>query len=143
MNIIKKALKIMESEFKESTEKFSSSALVKDYCRLQQGNEPEEVFSIMFLDTHLRLLSFDKLFRGSVSEATISFRAIARKVFEYNAAKIIICHNHPSGCVTPSDADIAITKKLHDFLIQIDCKVIDHIIVSAVSSISMVEKDLI
>ena len=143
MNIIEQALKVMESTFEEATERFSSSALVKDYCRLQLGAEAEEVFSVMFLDNHNRLIKFDKIFRGSVNISNVYLRAIVRKIIEYNAAKVIFSHNHPSGCETPSQEDIDITKTFAKFLKEIDCEVLDHIVVTAHKSVSLAEAGLI
>lgn len=140
--IIQQALKVMESEFIERGDKINHSALVKDYCRLQLGSEKEEVFAVLYMDSNLRMLSFDKLFRGSIAESSVPPRAIARRLFELNASKMILVHNHPSGIVKPSDADIDITKNLSDLFAQLDCKVVDHIIVSEVDALSMAEKGL-
>lgn len=138
-NLITKALKVMESEFIKGGDKYSSSLLVRDYIRLQLGAEKEEVFAILFMNTQLELLSFDKLFRGSISESTVPPRAIARRVFELNAATMILCHNHPSGSVIPSRSDLEMTTKLKELFKQLDCQIIDHVIVSAIGSYSMAE----
>ena len=140
MTIIEQALKIMESEFKAGGDKYNSSRLVADYCRLQIGNEPEEVFGVLFMNNQFEMLSFDKLFRGSVTEASIPPRAIARRMFELNASRMVLTHNHPSGDVTPSKADIAITEKFKGLFKEFDCQVVDHIIVSGKSAYSMVER---
>lgn len=140
--IIQKALKIMEASFKEGTEKLNASRRVKDYARLQIANEPEEVMCVLFLDNQYRLLAFERMFRGSINEANVYARPIMRKVFEYNAAKIILAHNHPSGSVTPSDADIILTKSLKNLFAQIDCPVVDHIIVTAKECLSLDEEGL-
>ncbi len=143
MGIVQKALKIMESEFIKGDGKYNASKLTKDYCRLQLGAEKEEVFAVMFLNSQLELLSFDKLFRGSITETVIPPRAILRRAFEVNAAKMILTHNHPSGNVTPSTSDILITKKFMSLFQEFDCEVVDHIIVSAVDSVSLVELGVI
>lgn len=142
MKAIQKALKIMEAEFKgaESEESYTTSQKVKDYCRLQLGNELDEVFAVMFMDSRNRLLTFEKLFRGTVNEANVFLRPIVRRVLETNASKVILTHNHPSGDCTPSASDIAITKTFADFLVQINCQVLDHIIVSAKGTLSLIEE---
>lgn len=137
--IINKALKIMETQFIERGEKYSSSRLTKDYCRLQIGAEKEEVFCVLFMDAQFRMLSFDKLFRGNATESNVYPRAIARRVFELNAVKMIFTHNHPSGEVKPSEADIKLTKSLSALFKELDCEVVDHIIVSGIDSYSMAE----
>jgi DNA repair protein RadC len=137
--IIKKALKIMESEAQKTHDKFGNSDFSKDYFRLLLGNEKEEVFAVAFLNNQHKLIACEKMFRGTIDEAAVYPRAIVRKVIELNASKVILSHNHPSGCVNPSRADEEITYKLRDILSVIDCKVLDHIIVSATETYSFAE----
>lgn len=138
--IIKKALKVMEESFKEGTDKLNSATLTMDYCRLQLANEKDEVFSIIFLDNHLRMLGFDKMFRGTVNQSSVHLRPIVRKALELNAAKIIFAHNHPSGIVKPSESDLQITRKFKKVLDALDCKLVDHVIVSPIAAYSMRER---
>ena len=137
--LIKKALRVMEEAFTEGTEKFSQSGYVKDYCRLKIGQEKDEVFCVIFLDNHLRLLEFKEFFRGTVNQSSVFLRPIVRRALELNASKIILTHNHPSGIVTASKADIEITKRFNNILTELDCEIVDHIIVSPTNSLSMVE----
>jgi len=137
--VIQKALKVMETEFKKGEGKYNRSRLMKDYLRLQLGSEKEEVFGVAFLNTQFELLGFEKLFRGSVTEASVPPRAIIRKVFEYNASRIVLAHNHPSGKARPSDADIELTKKFKPLFDLIDCPIIDHVIVSALDVYAMAD----
>ncbi len=59
-----------------------------------------------------------------------------------NAAAVIFSHNHPSGVVEPSSADVAITKRLAAALSLVDIRVLDHIIVGA-TTLSLAERGLI
>jgi DNA repair protein RadC len=144
MGIIQRALKVMEADFKgaDCEEQYSTSEKVSAYCRLQLGGELDEVFGAMFMDNSNRLIAFEKLFRGTINEANVFLRPIARKVLELNASRVIFTHNHPSGNCKPSEADIVLTKHFSAFLKQIDCKVLDHIVVSATNSVSMLEEGL-
>jgi len=63
-------------------------------------------------------------------------------VFRHNAAALILAHNHPSGVAEPSDADIAITKKLSEALSHIDVRVLDHLIIGAHEQTSLAERGL-
>ena len=63
-----------------------------------------------------------------------------KAVLQYNAAAVILAHNHPSGVVEPSKADHAITQRLNDALKLIDVKVLDHIIVGSKDTYSFAEK---
>jgi DNA repair protein RadC len=140
--IIKEALKVMESGFYEGKDKLSSSEAVKNYCRLKLGAEKDEIFSIILLDNNLNLLAFEKMFYGTVNECNVYPRAIVRKVLDSNAAHIILTHNHPSGNTNPSAEDIKITKLLSGILNHLSCKLIDHIIVSPNDAISFTEKGI-
>lgn len=133
----------MESDFKEKDAQFSCSDKVKDYCRLQLALEPDEIFSILFLDNNNKLIEFNKMFRGTVNQSNVFLRPIVRKALELNASKVIFSHNHPSGNCKPSEEDIIITEEFTKFLKQIDIQVLDHIVVSQVDAVSMKEKFLI
>jgi len=54
---------------------------------------------------------------------------VLQKALDYNAAALILGHNHPSGVVTASESDMRITSKLKDVLAMVDIRVLDHIIV--------------
>ena len=129
----------MEEAFTEGEGKYNQSALTKDYCRLQIGAEKDEVFAVMFLDNHLRLLEFTRFFTGTVNQSSVFMCPIVRKMLDLNAAKIILTHNHPSGIVKPSASDIELTKQFNKVFTQLDCPIVDHIIVLPAASLSMVE----
>lgn len=143
MDIIKKALKVMEAQLQGKFDQFTSSEKVKSYCRLQMGLEKDEVFGVLFLDNYNRLIEYHSLFRGTVNESSVYLRPIIRKIIELNAAKVIFTHNHPSGISKPSEEDIKLTNKFSAFLKEIDVQVLDHIIVTTTEAISMAELHLI
>ena len=66
-----------------------------------------------------------------------------QKTIEYNAAAVILSHNHPSGIAEPSHADKHITQRISQTLALIDVTVLDHIIVGDGQSISFAERGLI
>lgn len=143
MCVISRALRVMEREFKEPGEKLNCSELSKNYCRLQLGAEKEEVFGVIFLDAQNRMIAFEKMFRGTINESPVFARPIVRKIMEHNAAKVILCHNHPSGVSVPSKSDIDTTLYLKKAFDYIDCKVVDHIIVTAKEARSLAEEAFI
>jgi DNA repair protein RadC len=97
--------------------------------RLQLAQEQDEVFAVIFLDNHHRLLAFEKLFYGTINESAVYPRKVVKKALEHNVAKIIIAHNHPSGNCTPSMADREVIKQIREILNIVDVLVCDHIIV--------------
>ena len=108
-----------------------SSREVKNYLKIQLAPEPEEHFAVLFLTQQHHLISFEKLFRGTVNSSYVHIRVIVRKALELNAAAIILAHNHPSGIAEPSSADKGITARIKDALEVFDINVLDHFVVTA------------
>ena len=108
-----------------------SSREVQNYLKIQLAPEPDEHFAVMFLTQQHHLISFEKLFRGTVNSSYVHIRVIVRKALELNAAAIILAHNHPSGIAEPSGADKGITTRIKDALEVFDINVLDHFVVTA------------
>lgn len=142
--IIATALKCLEERMSYAAgEKLSSSVAVKNYMRLQLSQEKNEIFAAVFMDNSHRLLAFEKLFCGTVNEAVVYPRIMVQKAIQYNASRVIVAHNHPSGVAEPSAADKRVTDELKNILRIIDVKLIDHIVVTMQESYSFAENDLI
>jgi DNA repair protein RadC len=139
---IQEAIGILESRLRTS-EAFTTPGAVKRYCQLNLAKEKDEYFCCLFLDNQHHLLSFERLFRGTIDGANVYPRVVARRALEMNAAAVIFAHNHPSGNTEPSQADIRITEKLKDALTLIDIRVLDHIVAGTVGSVSMAERGLL
>ena len=135
-SIINSAIKILKHRVCES-ECMSGTRDVKQYCQLAIANEPDEWFCCMFLNNQNQLITFEKLFRGTVDHTNVHPRVILRRALELNSAALILVHNHPSGSTTPSPSDISITKTLTNLLSEIDVKVLDHLIVTTSTVVSM------
>lgn len=121
---------------------FTSSTSVKQYLIAKLSNYKQEVFACLFLNSKHELLRYEELFHGSVSYAPVFPRIIAQKALEYNAAALLIAHNHPSGNVKPSDDDISSTHNLISLLEQLDIRVLDHLIIGQSSCCSLSELGL-
>lgn len=93
------------------------------------GHEQREVICALFLDSKNRLINLEVMSTGSLREAPIYPREIAKRALEHNAAAIILAHNHPSGDPTPSQADKTVTLQLAQVLQPLDIRVIDHIVI--------------
>ncbi len=98
-----------------------------------------EVFSCLFMDTHLRLIRFEILFHGTIHSTAIYPREIVRRGLVHNAAHVILAHNHPSGSPTPSQADKEVTIRIKRALDLIDIDVVDHIIIGNPDHFSFAE----
>ncbi|EFM95370.1 RadC family protein [Actinobacillus pleuropneumoniae] len=92
-------------------------------------SEEREVFMVMFLDNQNRLIKKEKMFYGTINQATVYPREIIKEALKCNAAAIIVAHNHPSGNCTPSESDRALTKKLEMACDLVGIRFVDHIVV--------------
>lgn len=101
----------------------------QDYLNARLRDLPYEVFACLFLDNQHRVIEFEILFQGTINGASVHPREVVRKTLKYNAAALILAHNHPSGIAEPSSADRHITKQLTEALALIDVRVLDHIVV--------------
>ena len=91
--------------------------------------EPCEVFAVLFLDNKHRVIGFEKMFYGTVDGAAVYPREVVRRALEYNAASVIVAHNHPSGVAEPSQADRDVTERLRRALDLIDVRILDHLVI--------------
>jgi DNA repair protein RadC len=93
-------------------------------------DERREVFVVLFLNQALHLRHWERMSIGGITGTTVDPRLILRKALEYLATHLILCHNHPSGALQPSPADIETTEKIRHAAQQMDIRLLDHIIVS-------------
>lgn len=144
--IIKEAIRLIQSKLKTPGASLTSPDLVRDYLILHLAQLEEEHFSLILLDTKHRVIGFKNLFQGTIDSASVFPRVIVKTALAYNAAAVILAHNHPSGNTEPSDADISLTKRLKESLALIDVRVLDHIIVGGCSqtlTVSFAERGLL
>jgi len=139
--IITCAISLLENQIRES-DALSSPADTRNFLSLQLRDELSEVFCVLFLDTRHRVLSFERMFNGTIDGASVYPREVVRAAIKHNAAAVIFAHNHPSGVAEPSNADITITKRLTEALALINVRVLDHFVVGD-EVVSMAESGLI
>ena len=117
---------------------------VRDLLRLRFGSLPHEVFGVVLLDSQHRVLEVVELFRGTLAQTSVYPREVVKLCLEANSAAVILVHNHPSGSLEPSQADIALTETLKKALALVDVRVLDHFIVAGTASpLSFAERGLI
>ena len=122
---------------------FSGSEQTKDYLRMQLRDKPYEVFAVLFLDTRHQLLGFKEMFRGTINGAAVAIREVVKEALEFNAASLIVAHNHPSGVAEPSTADKQLTLRLAEALSLVDIKLLDHIVIGDQECVSFAERALL
>ncbi|KIH84098.1 DNA repair protein RadC [Pseudomonas batumici] len=96
-----------------------------------------EVFCVIFLDIKHQALAFEMMFHGDIGHTSVHPRQVLKRAIAHNASAVILAHNHPSGCTTPSEADCVLTQRLRKALALIDVTLLDHIIVGAGDPLSM------
>ena len=117
-------------------------AAVKQYLQLQLARRTHEVFAVCFLDAQNKLVAMEELFRGTLTQTSVYPREVALRALHHHAAAVVLAHNHPSGAVQPSAADISLTQNLRAALALLDVRVLDHIIVAPGQALSMAEQGL-
>lgn len=96
----------------------------------QIGGLSQEVFAVLFLDSRHRLIRFETLFSGTLTQTSVYPREVAKRALQLNAAAVIAAHNHPSGSPQPSQADQLLTAQLRRTLGAVDILLLDHLIVA-------------
>ena len=118
-------------------------AAVFDYLRLRLSALEHEVFAVLYLDAQNRLIAYEELFRGTVSQTAVYPREIVKRALAHNASAVVLAHNHPSGLAEPSSADRLLTDSLKRALQFVGTTVLDHIIVAGPRRYSFAEHGLI
>jgi len=96
------------------------------------ADESVEHFALILLNRANRVIKTEIISVGGVNGCVADTKVIFKKALEYGASSIILAHNHPSGNLRPSGADIELTEKMKNAGKAIDIPVLDHLIVTNV-----------
>jgi DNA repair protein RadC len=107
----------------------SSWSSVLNYLKLRLEGATREEFWVLFMDKKHRLIADEKMGDGTIDQAPVYPREIARRALELSASSVILSHNHPSGDPSPSGSDVAMTREVMAALKPLSVSVIDHIVV--------------
>ena len=94
------------------------------------SNQAEEVLALLCLDTKNRIIGAFEVSRGTLNSSAAHPREILKRALLMNSARIMLGHNHPSGILTPSNADNAFTERMKDAGELIGVELLDHVIVA-------------
>jgi DNA repair protein RadC len=106
------------------------------------GDLVHEEFWIMLMNRSNRCIRKQKISQGGISGTVIDIRLILKYAVEQLASSMIICHNHPSGNLQPSEADNKITRKITESAKIMDIQLLDHIIIADNSYFSYADNGL-
>jgi DNA repair protein RadC len=98
---------------------------------------PQERFAIAMLKTNNEYLYTKTLFTGGTDECSVSVKLIFKEAIQCEANRIIVAHNHPSGDLTPSYADLELTQKMIFAGMMVGIQVLDHLILGNGDYLSM------
>lgn len=107
------------------------------------GEIPHEEFWIILLNRSNTVIDKKRISQGGVSGTVIDVKMILKMAISQLASSIIICHNHPSGNITPSQNDKKITYKLSKAATTMDIKLLDHIIIGDKTYLSFLDEGLV
>jgi DNA repair protein RadC len=111
-------------------DKITSSRSVFDVMQPVLGELPHEEFWILYLNNSNKVIQKNQLSKGGITGTLVDVRLVLKSALEVGATSLILCHNHPSGTLKPSQADKDITQKLKTAAQSLDIKVLDHLIIT-------------
>lgn len=103
------------------------------------GDLPHEEFWVIYLNNSNQVVHKAQISKGGITGTVVDVRIILKIALEYHALSFILCHNHPSGKLHPSEADIEITNKIKIAAKQLDILLVDHMIVTELGYYSFAE----
>lgn len=122
--------------------KITSSKAVFDIMQPLIGELPHEEFWVLFLNNSNKVIYKTQISKGGITGTIVDIRIVFKLALEHNASSIILSHNHPSGKLQASEADIQITKKIKEAGKNLDIQVLDHVIITENSYYSFVDEGI-
>lgn len=128
----------------QAGQRISSAREAADHFRgFFAGASKREMFVCCFLNGQHQVLTTETLFTGSLSTSAVYPREVIQRVLDLGSGAVIFAHNHPSGELTPSNSDRAVTKKLQTALEAIDVAALDHLIIGGSEYYSFADHHLL
>lgn len=143
LKITKVAAEKLLREEVSAREVIKSWTQLLDYLRLHIGHNQNEVFHVLFLNGRLELIADEQQQKGTINHTPVYPREVVKRALELGAASIILAHNHPTGDVSPSKADIDVTKQIVEAAKPLGISVHDHVIIGANAHYSFKAKGII
>lgn len=118
----------------------------KDVFNLMQpviGDLEQEEFWVLFLNNSNKVLGKRQLSKGGFTATVVDIRLLFKRVLESSSVAIIVCHNHPSGKLDPSNADEQLTQKIKKAGAILDIKILDHLIITEKAYFSFADEGIL
>jgi len=120
----------------------SSSQTAADILIPLMRDLNHEVFYVMYLNQANKIIKYEAISSGGITATVADIRIILKNALLNGANQLIVAHNHPSGNLKPSKADLDLTKKLKDSAMMMDIRLLDHIIVAGNNFTSLNDEGL-
>ncbi|EKS4625394.1 DNA repair protein RadC [Salmonella enterica] len=137
---IQRAVSLLDKHLRQPGIPFLSATETRDWLRLKMAGLEREEFMVLFLNNQHQLLACETLFTGTINHTEVYPREIVKAALRYNAAAVLLAHNHPSGTAEPSRADRLITSNLQNTLLLVDVRILDHFIIGHREIVSFAER---
>lgn len=132
----------LKKKIKDNPQITSTNELL-NYCKASMGGLRDERFNVIYLNAQNRIINIETIQEGIVNQAVVYPRKVLEKALNHKASAIILVHNHPSGNVKPSEADIKLTKAIQETAKVLEILVHDHIIIGENKFFSFREKGML
>lgn len=123
-------------------EKITSSKDIFDFFHAAFMDLAYEEFHVLLLNRSNYIIRKELISRGGIAGTVVDPKIIFKIALEHMACAIILCHNHPSGNLRPSNEDISLTKKLKEAGTLLEIPILDHIIISDSSYFSFADEGM-
>jgi len=107
------------------------------------GELGREEFWVLYLNNSNKIIYKNQLSSGGITGTMVDVRILFKKALELSSVGIILCHNHPSGSLKPSKADIDLTRKIQKAGDNLDIKILDHLIITEKAYFSFADSNLL
>jgi DNA repair protein RadC len=118
-----------QSSYKQKT-KVRSSRDLAGFLQANYAHKKQEVFVVVYLNRANYIMHVETISEGGITGTVVDPRIVMKKALQHDAVSLILCHNHPSGNLQPSQADQSLTQKIKQAALHFDIQLLDHIIVS-------------
>jgi len=112
----------------EQKRKIDTTSDLVELMQTKNARLSYEEFWVLFLNQGSFVLGVGNFGKGGITSTSVDIRLILLKALELKATGLIMCHNHPSGDLTPSKIDIALTTQMRDAALLLSIQLLDHVI---------------
>lgn len=123
--------------------KVSSSKDIAVFLKEKFQDLNHEQFGCVYLNIANKVIKHEIMSKGGMSETVVDPRIIIKAALDHRAVGLILFHNHPSGSLQPSKADLHITQKIKAAAQLLEIRLLDHIIVSNAGYFSFADENLL